>query len=394
MENFFTLRRRRKHLREIRKHARHALHVDDDILNSRQKEKLEELIVEAGSIRAEDGKQADDFITKAPLRLAGILPRRKWHLLREYADIIAVAVTVAFGIRALFLQPFKIPTGSMQPTLFGIHYANANVPVKLPQPFPALLSGAVAAEAKIKAPGFLDIDSFKEISSNPLQQQTQFQIGGMNYRLPGDRDQIINYCRLSDTLRYNTGDVLCDGWLLSGDHLFVDRFSHHLTGLRRGDVIVFNTGNILYRSASLNGYYYIKRLIGLPGDTLKIENSMIHVRPRNAKDFSPITQFNPAFEKIYSNKGGYHGHLSIPGGLLGSPEATYTVPEDSFFALGDNSASSLDSRYWGVVPRANIVGKGLWVFWPFSRRWGLVDTNAPLEVNTNPFAGFPSMRMQ
>ena len=52
MENFFTLRRRRKHLREIRKHARHALHVDDDILNSRQKEKLEELIVEAGSIRA------------------------------------------------------------------------------------------------------------------------------------------------------------------------------------------------------------------------------------------------------------------------------------------------------------------------------------------------------
>jgi len=48
------------------------------------------------------------------------------------------------------------------------------------------------------------------------------------------------------------------------------------------------------------------------------------------------------------------------------------VPEHGYFAMGDNSANSLDSRYWGPVPEENLVGRGLFVYWPFNRHWGLI----------------------
>ena len=49
------------------------------------------------------------------------------------------------------------------------------------------------------------------------------------------------------------------------------------------------------------------------------------------------------------------------------------MPEDEhYFALGDNSYFSFDSRYWGPVPEENLVGRGLWVYWPFNQHWGLI----------------------
>ena len=51
---------------------------------------------------------------------------------------------------------------------------------------------------------------------------------------------------------------------------------------------------------------------------------------------------------------------------------TFKVPEDGYFALGDNSYNSYDSRYWGPVPEENLVGRGLFVYWPFNQHWGLI----------------------
>ncbi len=50
----------------------------------------------------------------------------------------------------------------------------------------------------------------------------------------------------------------------------------------------------------------------------------------------------------------------------------FRVPDEGYFAMGDNSYNSLDSRYWGPVPEENLVGRGLFVYWPFNRHWGLI----------------------
>jgi len=74
--------------------------------------------------------------------------------------------------------------------------------------------------------------------------------------------------------------------------------------------------------------------------------------------------------------GGYKGYSNGPQGstfqYLGNPADVRVVPEHCYFALGDNSYHSSDSRDWGPVPQSNVVGRGWMVYWPFSRHWGSV----------------------
>ena len=395
-----------KELRKLKIHAGHTLLVDDDILSDKQKKTLLEIETAAGNGDFSSPETMQKTLADCNESYKRILPPAKYAWIREYLDVLAVAVAVAFGIRGLFLQPFKIPTSSMQPTLFGIHYiakdGNTNPLLgKLSAPLDYILFSCERAKLKITKSGMLSMNStdgiFRQTTRYGVFPYTSFNIGGVNYSLPGEVPKVIEYTRLNnidDAFEYKAGHVFCDGWLSSGDHLFVDRFSHLLFGLHRGDIVVFNTEGIYYdgRALAKNGYYYIKRLAGLPGDTLKIVNKMLYVCPRGATEFKKITDFSPKFDKIYSNKGGYHGHWNVASAndLSG---AGFEVPEDSYFMLGDNSRNSLDSRYWGTVPRKNIVGKALFVFWPISRRWGLTDRAAPIQRITDS-ASLPSMHLQ
>ena len=383
----------KKKLREFRKHLLHLAHVNDDIISDVSKKKIDEIIIEAGSINAGDAACVEKFFDKANERVLKVFPRKSFQTLRDYLDIFAVAFMVAFGIRALFLQPFKIPTSSMQPTLFGIHYIEKDTLPKLPAPLDYALFSAERAKLTVEKPGSLD-DGFRVYDTMLLFTKTKFSIADVNYVLPGTREKVEEYCIKGRTV-FKEGETLCDGWLSLGDHLFVDRFSHHFTDLRRGDVIVFNTEGITYGPQRLadRGYYYIKRLIALPGDTVSLKNGMVYITPKGAKSERPITEFNKTFEKIYSFNGGYHGHLNVKGTpYLSTQESSFTVPDDAYFAMGDNSNASFDSRYWGFVPRTNIVGKGFFIFWPFSRRWGVVDTKGPLQGKTD--SSFSAMSRQ
>ena len=67
----------------------------------------------------------------------------------------------------------------------------------------------------------------------------------------------------------------------------------------------------------------------------------------------------------------YRGYA--PGqAFLGAPDRSFVIPPHSYFAMGDNSYNSYDSRYWGPVPEENLVGRGLFVYWPFNRHWGFI----------------------
>jgi signal peptidase I len=403
----------RKELKKLKVHARHTLIVNDDILSDNEKKLLHEIEKSPENCDINSIEKMQETVNECKQSYVSIFPPQKHGWIREYLDVLAVAVAVAFGIRGLFLQPFKIPTSSMQPTLFGIHYiakeGNSNPLLgKVSAPLDYVLFSCERAKLIVKKEGTIDGDSnyeaFHQNMRYGLFPYTSFAISEVDYNLPGAWSKVGKYSGLSknfdrsgeivEKINYEAGQELCNGWLSSGDHLFVDRFSHLLVGLNRGDIVVFNTENIHHNGRALakNGYYYIKRLVGLPGDTLKIINNMIYIRPKGKNEFAKLTEFSPKFEKLYSGKGGYHGHLNVAFENDLS-DFGFEVPEDSYFMLGDNSRNSLDSRYWGTVPRTNIVGKALFIFWPISRRLGLTDRMGPIDTATD-LGTLKSMHLQ
>jgi signal peptidase I len=286
---------------------------------------------------------------------------------RENTEVIVVAIIVAVAVRSYFIQPFKIPTGSMQPTLNGIvgHPTSA--------PPPNLLQQVV--EFFVLGRNYINVvspsdDVVKEIQprkflffftwSRVICQNQKFSV----YCPP---EQLQNEFKVSPGKRYKKGEVIARGAIDTGDQVFVDKFSYNFVKPRRGDVFVFRTNHILMielRSDPDSGApYYIKRLTGAPGDTLRIDPPLLYVNGEPAKGYG--------FQRVMSAQPPYRGY-SLGREYLGSPEQTFTVPAHSYFAMGDNSYFSYDSRYWGPVPEQNLVGRGLAVYWPFDHHWGFI----------------------
>jgi len=136
--------------------------------------------------------------------------------------------------------------------------------------------------------------------------------------------------------------IIVNKFIYGGKIPFTDWRMPGLRQPQRGDVIVF-----IYPEDQRK--FFIKRLIGLPGETVEIKNGSVYIND------APLT--GPVFNKIYYyNKGdnAKEGQKII-------------VPQDSYFVLGDNSASSLDSRFWGFVPKNNVLGKAFFIYWPPQR---------------------------
>jgi signal peptidase I len=158
---------------------------------------------------------------------------------------------------------------------------------------------------------------------------------------------------------------------MSGDMLFVDRLSFHFVPPKVGQGFVFRTENIYHpdmQSPAGSGnqikQYYIKRLVGVGGDKLAVRDPILM---RNGR---PI-QGADAFEANHAQLPPFTGYtIGKNGGFLDT-QNNYTVPAAHFFAMGDNSSNSADSRFWGPIPEQDAVGRPLFIYYPFSRRWGL-----------------------
>ena len=183
----------------------------------------------------------------------------KKTVFREYLESVVVAVLLALVVRTFFLQAFKIPTGSMRPTLIeGDRILVDKITYGIPVPFTAA-------------------------------------------RLP------------------------------------------RIHSPRRGDIVVFRSIDDPHKD-------FIKRLIAVGGDTVEIRDLKVWVNGRPLND-------PPVFRQmIYYNRGTY--------AQSGQP---LTVPPGYYFFLGDNSASSRDSRYWGLLPESKIIGRAFVIYWPPKR---------------------------
>ena len=164
---------------------------------------------------------------------------------------------------------------------------------------------------------------------------------------------------------YRRGEIIARGSIDTGDQVFVDKFSYNFVKPHRGDVFVFRTNHIpgIREDPEAGSPFYIKRLAGLPGDHLRIDPPLLYVDGKKAEGYG--------FARVMAAKPPYRGY-ALGHEYLAQPDRSFTVPRDGYFALGDNSYNSYDSRYWGAVPDANLVGRGLFVYWPFNRHWGLI----------------------
>jgi signal peptidase I len=142
--------------------------------------------------------------------------------------------------------------------------------------------------------------------------------------------------------------------LIEGDRLMVNKLrygplvpltKYRLPGFskfKRGDIIVFIFPADRKRD-------FIKRLIAFGGETVEIKGGDIYINGR-------LTETPQTKDIYYYNRGTY-----------GEEGKATRVPAGQVFVLGDNSASSHDSRYWGFVPEENIIGEAEFIYWPFSR---------------------------
>ncbi|PYL90934.1 MAG: signal peptidase I, partial [Verrucomicrobia bacterium] len=165
--------------------------------------------------------------------------------------------------------------------------------------------------------------------------------------------------------RYQRGQIIARGAIDTGDQVFVDKFSYNFMKPHRGDVFVFRTKHIpmIPEDPQTGAPYFIKRLVGLPGDILRISPPLFYVNGEPPRRFG--------FQRVMQAKPPYRGY-ALGRQYLAKPNQSFTVPPHSYFAMGDNSYFSYDSRYWGPVPEENLVGRGLWVYWPFNQHWGLI----------------------
>lgn len=395
------------------------IHHHRDVMSEEQLKTMNQAREEyAAVLETRDKARLEEEEKAVQKALEKALPKYRNDSVKENVEVIIVAIIVALGIRSYLVQPFKIPTASMQPTLNGIigHAMPAS------EPMPNIVSKAWdfvwrgSNYTELRAPevsGPLSIVSVKQQSFAVLASRTvvtfsngdtawcyaparqlfsdlwlpENGIGPFNSEARGlpatdSFDTPVNY-------QVKPGAILARGRIDTGDQVLVDKVSYHFRQPKRGEVFVFSTRNIsgIPMPPGTDSQHYIKRLVGVPNDTLELDPPNLWVNGEAAKEFGIRrvidSEGNPAHNP---NINQYHGYTGIsPGNRApsfaidsvstqkeGRPTITYRLHDKEYMACGDNSGHSSDSRYWGKVPQENVVGPALLVYWPFSPHAGLI----------------------
>ncbi|MEI7927151.1 MAG: signal peptidase I [Verrucomicrobiales bacterium] len=330
----------------------------------------------------------------------------------ENVEVMFVAIVIALGLRTYVLQPFRIPTGSMQPTLNGIigrEIAEKDwpaLPLRLAEMVTRGRSYVKVINDKDRrmllgrdSKGELGTD-LRDIQYLHFFSRSELHFAdGTTLRMPAPSSQIkeLGIDKALEIAFKNggvmpAGTVICEGTIDAGDLVLVDRMSYHFRRPTRGEVWVFDTRGIKTKKPVASekregmadqeeGTHYIKRLGAVPGDTLAIAPPNILINGKVATE--------PGFEKVYTlpvhdqpGKLGYAfanpRYASFPP-FLARPEDSITLKTEAppgmreYAALGDNSGNSLDSRYWGTVKEFNVVGPALFSLWPIKTgHWGFI----------------------
>lgn len=351
-----------KDIKKLKKNSRKPLKSARWIIKHRQK-KLPASTVEnlketanrlRNSIKNNNLKAGGSSLKKLKILLEGDAASARKSKFREWSESILFALIMVFVIRTFIVQPFKIPTGSMTPTLLGIKK----------------ICPSCGRSYRY------DVDVCP-LDGSPLKIEHV-----------GDKILVTKFlygARTPDRIPF-TGTLLPYIQLPA------------IQSPKRGDIVVFHFPEDLKMD-------YVKRLVGLPGETIEIKKGRILANGKEVpteemkKVYYQNVDSNYSTEHFYGQTGvpfrvpkkgmeiplsadtawywskliEMDGHeLKLKNGKVfidGSPRKNYTVEQDYYYVLGDNSSNSRDSRYWGFVPEKYLVGKVFFKYWP-PRRWG------------------------
>ncbi|MBP7275943.1 MAG: signal peptidase I [Kiritimatiellae bacterium] len=356
--NFWERRKWRKRAHEALHHARITRAMREDIAGASELEELDGLVETVKS--ALDGGRFAELpaaIERMVARCDRARPRMS-HAAENF-EVLVVALSVAMGLRTFFLQPFRIPTGSMQPTLYGIHLQDDAVRRwydRMPFSIPGwAIFGTGFIEVRAKTSGVVAA----ETQSVPGRDVHYLFVNGVPHKI---RDRMP--MRVQPGQQVVKGQVLASGRLTIGDHVLVNKLRYNFSRPRRGDIAVFETQDIKY--PNLQGSFYIKRLAGMPGETISIQP------PHLLADHQIIREPEP-FRRMVEDPA-YAGYVRAmptwPRPQLMEENDAITLGPQEYLPLGDNTRASLDGRYFGAIPEHALVGPAAVVYWPMSRRWG------------------------
>jgi signal peptidase I len=224
---------------------------------------------------------------------------------------------------------------------------------------------------------------------------------------PAPRGFIAEWCVTIILLLFGTTNLLqafviptgsMEDTLMVGDHLLVDKLSYappdgasqHLLPYRdvkRGDIIVFRYPVDIQQT-------FVKRCIGVPGDRIHLVNKRLFLNGHPVDE--PYVYHKSAYIDAYRDYFPSAAGIGLAPGaqdMLANHvvNGDVVVPPGYYFAMGDNRDNSLDSRYWGFVPRGNIIGKPLIIYWSYDATTSaLTDTGLNVQHLVDMVLHFPT----
>ena len=372
--NFFERHRLKRAVRECRQMVRLALDMREDVAPEAAVEAAREAEAKlraAWSVREWPAMEgACERAAEAAQALMPPRPGAKW---RENIEVLVVALSLAMACKCYFIQPFKIPTGSMQPTLNGI-IAHPQTGKTWSDRFPIswvkiAIFGEYYQEVRAQVSGRVgDIRRWGD--------QEALYVAGVAHPVrltqkPGSAEldeekSMTLHVRQGDFVE--KGQLLASGRVVRGDQVLVNKVRYHFARPERGEIIVFDTGPIPGRELwRIPGdTFYIKRLAGLAGEEIAIRGRKL------VADGKPVESPH-AFARLSEDPAYNGGYVPWPGSRLSTEDSVLKVGEGEFLPLGDNTFSSQDGRFFGPVPEKALVGAAFFVYWPFGPHWGRVE---------------------
>ena len=419
----------KKEAKNVYKAGQKFLNYKRDLLKDNQiaeiQSRLSDLKVAQKGLNKEAKKKTLEAIRQLDNTCEHSLPRKhRQSALSENIEVIFVSLVVALGIRSYYVQPFRIPTGSMQPTLNGVICKSLDK-----SEWPNL--AVRASQLVLKGRGYV----YKEASRNlivPASVVQSLSKGRMPANFIGQNNGIwkplqtfhtvshINFAnefvschgvpssdlvnnpefnifktiaekgkRLpSGAIEIPKGTVFYSGYTDSGDLILADKVSYHFRKPRRGETFIFDTRGIDTNlgmssrsrlSDQTAATHYIKRCVGVPGDNLQILEPNLIINGKPSTD--------PYIQRVQERKGVYTGpgynladSTNYPNAPMIKESDKLTLKYDKkewyhsqYAAMGDNTQNSLDSRYWGALEEFNVVAPAMISLWPItSGHWGLI----------------------